>query len=120
MGLDDALQNTVAGKQSLPLVASHPVYQYFTRRYALNLASVLWEPDGFPTERQWRELSQLVEDRGAKWMIWEGDPLPESVARLDEMGVGSVVFDPCGNVPEAGDFMSVMRQNIERTKEVYR
>ena len=120
LALDTELQNAVAGKQSLALVASHPVYQYFARRYALNLESVMWEPDEFPSERHWREFARLSEDHDAGWMLWEGEPLPATVERLEEMGVKSVVFDPCGNVPSDGDFMTVMRQNVERLKTVYR
>jgi zinc transport system substrate-binding protein len=119
MELDSALQNAVAANASQAVIASHPVYQYLERRYGLNIESVLWEPDGFPTDGQWRELSHLVEDHGAKWMIWEGDPLPDSVKGLSEMSLGSVVFNPCGNAPEAGDFLTVMRSNIERIKKAY-
>lgn len=118
--LDAALQNTVAGKQSRALFASHPVYQYLASRYALNLKSVMWEPDVFPSEQQWRDLAHLADNHDAGWMVWEGEALTASVERLEEMGVKSVVFDPCGNVPEEGDFMSVMRENIERIKSVYR
>jgi zinc transport system substrate-binding protein len=117
--LDTDLQNAVAGKQSLALIASHPVYQYLARRYALNITSVMWEPDEFPSERQWRELAQLSETHDAGWMVWEGEPLEASLARLEEMGVRSVVFAPCGNVPPEGDFMSVMRGNVDRLKAVY-
>jgi zinc transport system substrate-binding protein len=52
-------------------------------------------------------------------MIWEGKPLEESVERLKAMGVNSIVFDPCGNTPSQGDFMSVMRGNCERVKTVF-
>ena len=33
-----------------------------------------------------------------------------------ETGFDSLVFDPCGNAPDQGDFLSVMRQNIENLK----
>ena len=74
-----------------PLVASHPVYHYFARRYALNLQSVLWE----------------------------GEPAKESVAKLDAIGVKSVVVDPCGNVPDAGDFIRVMTANVEALEKAF-
>jgi zinc transport system substrate-binding protein len=120
MGLDAELQNLVAGKQSLAVIASHPVYQYMARRYALNLTSVTWEPDQFPTEAQWRRLAKLANEQGAGWMIWEGTPLSATEDRLSQMGINSVVFDPCANVPDDGDFIEVMRQNIENLKAVYR
>jgi zinc transport system substrate-binding protein len=110
--LDADLRTLTAGKQDRPLVASHPVYQYLARRYELNLEAVMWEPDTAPTPQQWQELARGLEAHPARWMIWEGEPLPASVARLEDMGVGSLVFDPCGNVPHEGDFLSVMRRNL--------
>ncbi|NBO50675.1 MAG: hypothetical protein EBU80_13370 [Chitinophagia bacterium] len=44
-------------------------------------------------------------------MIWEGEPEKESVAKLEAIGVKSLVFDPCGNVPDGGNFLSVMKAN---------
>jgi hypothetical protein len=35
-----------------------------------------------------------------------------SVQALTAMDVASVSLDPCGNRPGAGDYMSVMRQNV--------
>ncbi len=106
-----------AGRQAL--LASHPVYQYLTRAYALDLRSVLWEPDAFPSEAQWNELADLAETNSAKWMLWEGEPLAESVARLEQMGIGSLVFDPCGNAPESGDYLSVMQANLAELRRAF-
>ena len=111
--LDADLRALTTGKQDRPLVASHPVYQYFARRYDLKLAAVMWEPDALPSPAQWRELAHSLATHPARWMIWEGEPLVSSVARLEEMTVGSLVFDPCGNVPEKGDYLSVMRRNVQ-------
>ena len=71
----------------MPLVASHPVYQYFARRYALNLKAVLWEPDVVPDDNAWAALKRLLKTHRAQWMIWEGKPIKESVKRLKQMGV---------------------------------
>jgi zinc transport system substrate-binding protein len=49
-------------------------------------------------------------------MLWEGDPIKESVEKLKEFGVNSLVFSQCSNIPAKGDFMSVMQQNIETLK----
>ncbi|MEL6384177.1 MAG: hypothetical protein AAFQ89_17330 [Cyanobacteria bacterium J06626_18] len=45
--------------------------------------------------------------------------MPESVERLQELGVASVVFDPAGNVPETGDFLTVMQANVENLRSVF-
>ncbi len=117
--LDTEINEMAQGHSKVPLVASHPVYQYFARRYGLNIKAVMWEPDVFPDEQMWTKLEEIVKEHPAKWMIWEGEPLQKSVAKLKEMGIESVVFDPCGNRPERGDFLSVMRQNVENLKKVF-
>lgn len=117
--LDRDIKEVVSKDQSRPLVASHPVYDYFARGYGLNMRSVHWEPDEIPTTEQMLELHRILKDHPAKWMIWEGESIKESVERLKAIGLQSVVFDPCGNAPDQGDFMSVMRQNIENLKEVF-
>ena len=85
----------------------------------LNIQSVLWEPDAMPDDEQWAQLETLLETHAAAWMLWEGDPLPESVDRLAALGVRSVVFDPCGNTPEQGNFLSVMQQNLTRLQQAF-
>ena len=119
MALDAEIESIVTGKEDRPVVASHPVYQYFSRRYGLNLESVMWEPGEDPGNNLWEELAYGLEAHPARWMIWEGEPLAASKKRLISMGVGSVVFDPCANAPEQGDFKSVMRRNIDNLKEIY-
>ncbi len=112
LDLDAALQEATVDANRKPLVFSHPVYQYLERRYDLNGKSIHWEPDEAPTESQWDELVELLKSHPAKCMVWEGEPNPATVSRLREIDVDSVVFAPCGNVPEAGDYRSVMQQNI--------
>lgn len=108
-----------SGQAEQPLLASHPVYDYFAERYGLNLESVLWEPETFPDDAQWAELEAMLADHPAEWMIWEGEPIPESVARLQELGIESVVFDPAGNVPESGDFLTMMQANADNLSVVF-
>ena len=119
LALDERLAAIAAGQHAQPLLASHPVYQYFARRYGLNLQSVLWEPDVMPEAEQWEALQSILPGHAAAWMLWEGDPLPDSVAKLEALGIKSLVFDPCGNTPEQGDFLSVMQQNAARLRQAF-
>jgi zinc transport system substrate-binding protein len=120
LALDRRIKKIVAKNQTQPLIVSHPVYDYFSRRYGLNIKSVHWEPDGIPNNEQWMELQAILKNHPSKWMIWEGAPNPAVVAKLESLGIASLVFDPCGNVPDHGDLMSVMQQNVENLKSAFK
>lgn len=100
------------------LLGSHPVYQYLKKRYQLNLQSVHWEPEEAPSKEQWDVLQKILKKHPAKWMLWEGKPAQETVTKLEALGVKSIVFTPCANMPEEGDFLSVMKMNTERLKSI--
>ncbi|MCA1963197.1 MAG: metal ABC transporter substrate-binding protein [Prosthecobacter sp.] len=117
--LDQRLLAVGKRAAGVPVVASHPVYHYLARRYSLNMQSVLWEPETVPDEKAMDELKSILTKHPAKWMIWEGQPAKESVAMLDALGVSSLVFDPCGNVPDSGDFMTVMKANVEALEKAF-
>ena len=88
------------------------MYQYLARRYQLNLREVHWEPDQVPGKEAVEELDGILKEHAATVMLWEGEPIEASEALLKEKGIASAVFDPCGNRPEAGDFLSVMEANV--------
>jgi zinc transport system substrate-binding protein len=110
-----AVGKSIGGK---PIVASHPIYQYWARRYGISLEAVLWEPEVVPTDEQMEGLKAILATHPAKWMVWEGKPAKESVAKLAAIGVSGVVFDPCSNVPDEGDFLSVMRANVTNMEKM--
>lgn len=112
-----AVGEKLAGR---PLLGSHPVYQYLARRYQLNLQAVHWEPEQVPDEEALEELKELLKDHPATVMVWEGAPTAESVALLKQMGIDSVVFEPCGNRPEEGDFSLVMEANVKALEVLVR
>lgn len=119
LALDERLYAVVSAQRTQPLLASHPVYQYLARRYGLNLQSVLWEPDVMPDAGQWEALQSVLQTHAATWMLWEGNPLPVVAEKLQALGVESLVFDPCGNTPAQGDFLSVMQQNVARLQQAF-
>ncbi len=117
--LDRELREITSGQPLRPILTSHPVYQYLAARYHLNLHSVHFEPDEYPDGRSWRSLARILRNHDANWMLWEGTPRPETVVSLEDLGVKSVLFDPCGNRPESGDYLSVMKANLGNLRLVY-
>lgn len=103
--------------EGMPMLASHPVYQYLAGAYGLNLRSVHWEFDQTPDGEQWAELEALLRRHPARIMLWEGAPRAGVAERLQSLGIRSVVFEPAANRPGRGDWLSVMRANLARLED---
>jgi len=101
-----------------PLLFSHPVYQYLINRYELNGVEVHWEPDQVPDGHAWDHLEEVLRSHPAKWMVWEGEPLEATVRALADRGISSIVFDPCGNRPDEGDYLSAMATDAVALEEL--
>lgn len=119
LALDAEQAAAVSDEADRPILGSHPVYQYLAERYGLNLRRVHFEPGEVPDRAGWQQLGDILADHPARWMLWEGEPLPEVRERLREMGVESVVYDPVGNCPAEGDYLTVMRANAENLGAVF-
>ena len=117
--LDAAMMALVSKEPDSLFIASHPVYQYLARRYNIKLESVMWEPDVIPDAAQWHSLQHLLDTHDAGWMVWEGNPAAQSVEQLRTLGVNSLVFAPCANTPDQGDFISVMKNNIMELQKAF-
>jgi zinc transport system substrate-binding protein len=115
--LDARFTEAAEAISEAPILFSHPIYQYFERRYHVNGESVHWEPDEIPTAKMWRELDSILSNHPSQLMIWEAAPEEETIRRLDSRGVSTVVLAPCSNVPEAGDWIGVMLEGAAQMKE---
>lgn len=109
---DDGLRAVIAMLGGQPVLFSHPVYQYLARRYGLNARSLHWEPDQAVTDADLVDLEDLLRTHPARILIWEAEPTPATRARLDALGISSVVFEPCANRPTDGDYMDCMRNSL--------
>ncbi len=50
-------------------------------------------------------------------MLWEGEPSDELKIKLKESKITTVVFNPCANNPEEGDFLTIMKQNLKNLEK---
>lgn len=115
--LDRDMENLFLQIKETPLIASHPVYNYLARKYQLNLKSLHWEPDQMPEESEWIHLKELLNTHPATLMIWEAPPFESICEELQQLNLEYSVFYPCGNKPQQGDYLNVMKGNIARLKE---
>jgi zinc transport system substrate-binding protein len=116
--LDQSMLELGAQLEGNAFVASHPVYQYLSRRYQLQVTALMWEPEMELGAKAISDLYSALSDQSAKWMIWEGEPSETNRNKLAELGLESVVFSPAGNRPEQGDWLQLMQGNVEALRRV--
>lgn len=115
--LADALRALGPLPEGRALAASHPAYNYLCRDLGWPVINFDFDP-GIPlTEEQLARFAQAVEGRDVRHILWESEPLPACVEALEtRFGVASVFVSPCESVPESGDFLDVMKANVERLR----
>ncbi len=113
--LDGELQSLLT-QSTTPGLASHPVYEYFARRYSLKLQSMHWEPNVFPADEDWRALEAMLRQQRPRFMLWEDNPIDATNKRLHELDVKVVVFRTLSSKPTRGDYLNAMRENIQNLK----
>ena len=114
LSLDARLRRAGEAWKGSPILASHPVYQYLADAYGLSVVSLHFEPEQALTEDDWKALDAAVERHPATLMLWEGQPLQATEEGLRKRGIEVVVFDPAGQTPADGDFLTVMEANVGR------
>ena len=97
----------------VPLLASHPIYEYLAKAYRLNLRAMHWEPEELPRPAQWEALDALLKQHTSHVMLWEDTPIHSIAQRLEERGVQVVVFRPQGGPTKNEGFLEVMQDNLK-------
>jgi zinc transport system substrate-binding protein len=110
--LDRAFEQLFSGA-SRQWIASHPFYDYFARRYALEIHNLHWEPDEMPDPAEWTHLEELMAERPGAVMIWEDEPLAGIRSRLKSINLPHAVVRPAADPPPEGDLLAIMENNLE-------
>jgi zinc transport system substrate-binding protein len=116
--LDKQMNKLANPFKDVIILASHPVYQYLSSDYGLNIESFHWEPDQLPDEMMWEDFDNRQSKFKANIMLWEDEPLPEVKQELLKRGIRLVVFNPGANVPAEGDFLNLMKTNFVKLGEL--
>lgn len=110
--LDAAARDALSGLESVAMIATHPRYQYFARRYSLSIASLEWDAGAMPTKEDLAELKTLVAQSGARVLIWEAEPPKDADALMEPLGLQSVVFEPWAGQSAGESFIQAYQDAV--------
>ncbi len=112
VSLDMQMEEVFSHWADASVSASHPVYQYLGARYGLHIHSEHWEPGQKVETDEVKTFIESLHKNDSQMMLWEGEPHLETRKLLEEANIKVVVFLPCGNKPEQGDYLTTMKQNL--------
>ena len=103
--LDASTADALATARGIPMIATHPRYQYLAQRYDLSITSLEWEAGAMPTQEELADLERLVAELDARILIWEAQPPREGIEAADALGLESVVFNPLARASADDSFV---------------
>jgi len=121
--LDRAFKSLQAKGRDLPIVASHPAYNYLCRRYGWDVKSFDFDPAAAPAEDAVKTVSDYVNAHpGIRFMVWEKKPAPATAEAFRFFcGLEPVEFAPVETPPGDGlDYFDVMKQNVENIRPLFK
>ncbi len=111
-GLDTQAAADLADLGDTPMIATHPRYQYFARRYGLSIAALEWDAGAMPSDEEIADLQEMVDQSGARVLIWEAAPPAAAFEITSGLGLMNVVFPTLAHGVEGHSFPKVYSEAI--------
>ena len=115
--LDAMAQDALSGLEGVAMIATHPRYQYFARRYSLSIASLEWDAGAMPSEDDLADLERLSTELDARILIWEAQPPREAIELTEALGLQSVVFETWASQGTPDNFFDAYKQAVSGLSE---
>lgn len=115
--LDAMARDALSGLEGVTMIATHPRYQYFARRYSLNITSLEWDAGAMPSDDQLADLERLSKELDARILIWEAQPPREAIERTEALGLQSIVFETWAGRSAEGSFFEAYGNAVSGLSE---
>ena len=105
-------ESGLAGMTGVPMIATHPRYQYVARRYDLSITALEWEAGAMPTDAEVADLQTMIGETGARVLIWEAEPPAAAFEITAALGLQNVVFPTLAHGLEGRSFTQAYNDAI--------
>jgi zinc transport system substrate-binding protein len=118
--LDGEFQQGLRGCRFDTMIVSHEAFGYLAQRYGLEQLGIAGlEPEGEPTAERLAEAAEFVRQERAGAIFYEAGGEAQQVAETvaSDAGVPALPLFTLEGQPESGDYLTVMRDNLESLRE---
>ncbi len=116
--LDAAAQSALDHLTGVTLIATHPRYHYFARRYGLTVVSMEWEAGAMPNKAELAQLEALSRDTEATILLWEAEPPAAAFEATAALGLRNVVFPTLAHSVDGGTFLETYAGAVSALADV--
>nr|WP_238941394.1 metal ABC transporter substrate-binding protein [Jannaschia sp. Os4] len=109
--LDAAWDGLVDG-EPVPVIVSHPRYEYLGAAYGLDVSALDWAAGAVPDADQLAALGALAAETGARVLVWEAEPPDAARAAVAALGLAQAVVPSLAVPPVQGDFAAAMQAGL--------
>ena len=108
----------------MKLLASHPAYNYISKRYGWGIINFDFDPSEPLNETQIKALQAALEKKDRNIMLWEEMPVDSIRDNLDnQFAIKSIEFSPCESMTAADladgkDYLKVMLMNLDALEKL--
>lgn len=116
--LDNLIKKELSKYRKKEIIAYHPSFHYFFKRYGIKVLSYIEEGEGKePSIKKISEVINLIKDKNIKYIVKEpfvNSPILDTIQR--ETKVKIVNMDPLGY---GKDYFEFMKENLKILKEIF-
>lgn len=118
--MDATARDALSGAEGVAMIATHPRYQYFARRYDLSITSLEWDAGAMPSAEELADLERLATELDARVLIWEAEPPGDAIEAATSLGLTSVVFEPYAGQSTYDTFLDAYADAVSGISEAIR
>lgn len=118
--LDQEYRQGLEGCRFDTMIVSHEAFGYLAQRHGLEQLGIAGlEPEGEPTAERLAEAAEFVRQERAGAIFYEAGGEAQQVAETvaSDAGVPALPLFTLEGQPESGDYLTVMRDNLESLRE---
>lgn len=120
----DILNQRFEAFKNMKLLASHPAYNYISKRYGWDIINFDFDPSEPLNETQIKALQAALDKKDRNIMLWEEMPIDSIRDNLDnQFAINSIEFSPCESMTAADladgkDYLKVMLMNLDALEKL--
>lgn len=110
--LDAEITASLGDLEDVAMIATHPRYQYFARRYGLDVTALEWDAGAMPNEEELKTLAARMAKSEARVLIWEAAPPAAGTEAATALGLGNAIFPTLAHPDPDGDMIDSLKDAV--------